>query len=349
MVKSEDQEEAYHKFVKWMATKSSQEFRLGGLAGTGKTTMVRRFREKMGDCEVITPTAKAAEVLTKKGVPASTVHSLFYRFQREEIDENGKSKPIFIEKKTDVDFLIVDEASMITEKMRNQILRYSNRVVWVGDYGQLPPVETDAEAGLSGVLKEDNLDAKLTNIHRTGDASILDFAGFLRGGGNPLEFKSDSDSVRVSKLIQSPDDLANDLAKSGEWPVICATNSAVGKMNEAFRRVFGITKPLQSGLKIVCTKNNFVHKICNGQMFTVKYVQYSTIETECGRSFPVSFTKANNKSIVEIADGFAITCHKAQGSEWPNIAVIEDIHSIPQWRYTAATRVQNRILYFARG
>ena len=141
--RSEDQEAAYRKFLQWMASRSSQEFRLGGLAGTGKTTLVKAMQEQMNNCDVIAPTAKAAEVLNRKGVSASTCHSLLCRFEHEEQGADGKLKPVFSDKKVTKDFLIVDESSMITSDMRKKILRCANRVVWVGDYGQLPPVDPD--------------------------------------------------------------------------------------------------------------------------------------------------------------------------------------------------------------
>ena len=46
---------------------------------------------------------------------------------------------------------------------------------------------------------------------------------------------------------------------------------------------------------------------------------------------------------------YAITCHKAQGSEWPTVIVVEppenDLWSTNRWAYTAATRAQQRLVY----
>lgn len=73
---SEDQVAAVNKFNDWLLS-GRQEFRLGGMAGTGKTTLIKAMRTMMGSCHVVTPTAKAAEVLQQKKVPAQTIHSLY--------------------------------------------------------------------------------------------------------------------------------------------------------------------------------------------------------------------------------------------------------------------------------
>jgi exodeoxyribonuclease-5 len=55
-------------------------------------------------------------------------------------------------------------------------------------------------------------------------------------------------------------------------------------------------------------------------------------------SIPYSFTY-----------GYAITCHKAQGSEWDNVLVIEegfpfDKEEHKRWLYTAATRAAKKLV-----
>lgn len=345
MQRSADQNEAWSKFIEWVSIGEKQEFRLGGLAGTGKTTLVRSMRQQMGNCEVIAPTAKAAEVLTKKGVPAKTCHSLLCRFEYEEEDEKGKSVPVFSDKRVTKDFLIVDEASMITEDMRLKILRCASRVVWVGDYGQLPPVETRKNS--QGIMSENLLDAKLTEQHRHKEANeIIEFAMFLRNGGLAENWGNKSGTVSVNPQgVESFEDVVRFTIEKQFWPVICYRNIFIEAFNKKAREICGITKQIQAGLKIVCIKNNFTHRVVNGEMFTVASVEPDYIVTECGRIFPVTFDSKNTRSVL-VQDGYAVTCHKAQGSEWPSIAVIEDMRACSKWRYTAATRAKQNLVYF---
>ncbi len=44
--------------------------------------------------------------------------------------------------------------------------------------------------------------------------------------------------------------------------------------------------------------------------------------------------------------GYAITCHKAQGSEWNNVGIFPGIHSNKEWLYTAVTRSRKNCVVF---
>ena len=53
--------------------------------------------------------------------------------------------------------------------------------------------------------------------------------------------------------------------------------------------------------------------------------------------------------LTEFNYGYAITCHRAQGSEWGKILVYEEAFPFEQeeharWLYTAVTRAQNRLV-----
>lgn len=52
---------------------------LGGYAGTGKTTVINTLAEVLKGYAICAYTGKAANVLRKKGMEASTIHSLIYK------------------------------------------------------------------------------------------------------------------------------------------------------------------------------------------------------------------------------------------------------------------------------
>src|SRR3954447_26441989 len=56
---------------------------LGGYAGTGKTTVIRTLNEELPLFAVCAYTGKAANVLRRKGVAASTIHSLIFKARDE--------------------------------------------------------------------------------------------------------------------------------------------------------------------------------------------------------------------------------------------------------------------------
>src|SRR5438094_3851163 len=79
-----DQEEAISRILNWLNgdCRAVPEFRLGGYAGTGKTTVLKELRKDIKDHHhsvVCAFTGKAVHVLQRKGILASTIHSLIYR------------------------------------------------------------------------------------------------------------------------------------------------------------------------------------------------------------------------------------------------------------------------------
>jgi len=72
-----------------------------------------------------------------------------------------------------------------------------------------------------------------------------------------------------------------------------------------------------------------------------------------------SYKLSNNKKYVNsiplsFTYGYAITCHKSQGSEWDNVLVIEegfpfDKEEHKKWLYTAATRAAKKLVIIRKG
>ena len=360
---SDDQVVAMDLFDDWYAHGGggSNEFMLGGLAGTGKTTMIRNVLNVVdcAECEVITPTAKAASVLMSKGIKAKTSHSLLCNFEHE-ITKGDRIVPVFSDKGISRKVIICDEASMVTQEMREKILSAAELVVWVGDYGQLPPVEPGRRGAAvkDGILTEDGLDAKLTTQHRHGDAlEIIKFAGFLRDGGKPEKYSTASSQVTVNRHgIRGVKKVCEWALGEGVFPLICYTNAMIARLNDKVRKIQGCesSRTVYPGLKLKCTFNSYRHNVWNGELFEVadcgKMIGDTAFVTDTdGRKFPVTFSRENKAGAVRVDDGYAITCHNSQGSEWRRIAVIEDLPADRRWRYTGATRAQNFVDYFTKG
>src|SRR5262249_11808404 len=154
---------------------------LGGYAGTGKSTLVRVLKDELSSFAVCAYTGKAANVLRKKGLPAKTIHSLIYRPRvREWEDENGKlqietlwdRKPA---RDVECDGFIVDEASMVDEGIYNTLRSYKKPIIFVGDHGQLEPVNGN------GFNLMGSPDITLRQVHRNA-GEIAEFANFIRQG-----------------------------------------------------------------------------------------------------------------------------------------------------------------------
>ena len=99
---SPDQEAAERKVCQWLFETKSPFFALGGLAGTGKSTLAgvlaSRFRESGVLTAFAAPFGKAASILRSKGMPAHTLCSLLYRVAGTYMDDNGNECPAFVDK-----------------------------------------------------------------------------------------------------------------------------------------------------------------------------------------------------------------------------------------------------------
>ena len=157
IILNEDQVYALYELERWWNEGSSNLFQLSGAAGTGKTTLIRFFIDKIGlelnECAFIAFQGKAAMQMAKNGLPAQTIHSLIYNPEEVyEKDENGpiilkngklKKKIKFKLKKSlddNLKLIVIDEGSMVSEKISKDILSFNLPVVVLGDLNQLPPV-----------------------------------------------------------------------------------------------------------------------------------------------------------------------------------------------------------------
>lgn len=122
-----------------------------------------------------------------------------------------------------------------------------------------------------------------------------------------------------------------------------------------------------AGEKLICLQNNRQWNIFNGQQMTVLDVDREAkrtidlvVETDDGRSFTLpclkeqfgknALTSLKSKDIALMDYGYALTAHKAQGSEWSEVLILEQTCSHwdrRRWRYTVATRAKERLVYCA--
>ena len=132
---------------------------LTGKAGTGKSTLIRRFMAQTDrNCVVVAPTGIAA-----LNVEGYTIHRLFGFNSTTSLTDisTGRYYPgRFARTLKALDTLIIDEASMVRADLFDKIAAALQRfgpdpgapfggvqIVLVGDLYQLPPVVTEAEAG----------------------------------------------------------------------------------------------------------------------------------------------------------------------------------------------------------
>lgn len=348
-------------------------FVISGYAGTGKTTIVKTLINVLGlsNYNVLFAafTGKASLILRIKGNMANTIHKSFYNIY---YGDNGMY--YFSRKRSlpsTVKLIVIDECSMINDKMINDILSFGLPTIFLGDIGQLPPV-----IGQNSLLKNvDNIDAQLTQVMRQDDSSgILDLATKARNG-EKLEVGTYK-NCRVLHLKDIEDITKYDI-------ILCWRNSTRKLFNQAVRKELKLDSiyPVK-GEKVIGLKNNYFHQIeyegipifpVNGLPSTVvndfkltkdkknimldykpdfikdpkgpffRTLCHSEYFTNYGYDIEKdAYIKDDEDDIVHLDFGYALSVYRSQGSEYKRVLFLDeyrgpqDVHN--KYLYTGITR-----------
>lgn len=354
-----EQLEAWH-----FAVDSPQRIKkIVGSAGVGKSFLIDRIAQRLPNCKVMAPTGKAVQNLREKGIrDVCTIHSGLKKCELVEVrDALGKVHRVPRWKpKTDRevpwDTLIFDEGSQISRQLLADILAYDRDVILVGDNGQLEPVGDPDFDALA------DPDITLTQPHRFS-GEIAHFAHHIREG-NPARdwLRRDhctGDAVRFVEMDALDDLLANEPHPD---QLICAFNRSRVLANEFFRQSYGYPSDAPVvGDRIMCLQNDANRGLYNGMQGVIAGICGDELVFQNDELMvPVRFLPAqfNNpdrpqfarsrKAALPFDYSYAITAHKAQGSEWDRVLVLEQVcagWSHTRWSYTAATRAKKQLIW----
>jgi len=255
MITFNDQQiEAIRKAIRWYFVDSfnQQCFTLGGLAGVGKTTVVNTIVHMLGlpshDVIFATLTGKASLVLRLKGNPSNTIHSTFYS-----VYKSNNSFKFALKKRiaSNIRLIILDEASMISQSMIDDIKTFNIPMLLILDPGQVPPIFGSNEY----IINSDKLDVFLTQVMRQDNISgILQYATKARNG-EPLQLGSIGKS-RVVDINTFTDEITKFDA------VLCYSNKNRRLLNKLIRSKMGYTSSFpKENEKIVCLMNNYHYEL----------------------------------------------------------------------------------------
>ena len=349
-----EQDQALKAVAQWLETKGgAQVFRLFGFAGTGKSTLARHVAEHVdGEVAFAAFTGKAALVMRSKGcTDARTIHSLIYRATDTETEE-----PSFVlnddSDASRAKLVVIDECSMVDEELGRDLLSFRKKVLVLGDPAQLPPVKG------GGYFTEGQPDVMLTEVHRQAAGNpIIRLSMAIREGGR-LER-----GVYGASRVVGRDGLDPALVTSADQ-VLVGMNKTRRAYNARLRQLRGFSGGLpQSGEKLVCLRNNRKKGLLNGALFTVKSADAlrrgkvrMLVTPEDGEGkiqrvgvIPQFFDGSEGdipfalrKDSDEFDYGYALTVHKAQGSQWDNVVLFDESFAFREhrarWLYTGVTR-----------
>lgn len=361
---SAEQEEAKALILAWIETKD-QEFRLGGYAGTGKTTLIKEMiaalRGKVS-VGVAAFTGKAVSVLRKKGVPrTSTLHGLLYDSEY----DPSKKKVVWIKKSIlPYDLVIVDEASMVSTELYADLKAHAIKLLFVGDPAQLEPVGDNPN-----LMRE--CDFTLTQIHRQARGNpILRLARHVRNGNKDMplgEWRGEDDNglVVVTDTMYGIDLATYDI-------VICAKNMTRHGINVRRRMQLDRDGEPVVGESTICLKNDKNVGVFNGLMLNIDRIERKTtfqkmpafiadLSDDAGSRYhevPIldeffgkdykQMSVPRGMKAIPFDYGYCLTAHKSQGSEWDKVLVLDEpLWNTDQdrWRYTAITRAAKELTY----
>eukprot|EP00873_Tetraselmis_striata_P043711 jgi/Tetstr1/463975/TSEL_008780.t1 len=325
-----------------------------GPAGTGKTRVVQEIKRQMeSSAWLCAPTGKAAR---RMGADARTIHSFMGTFdtRRKKDGEDDREDAETLEPD---DLLVVDEASMLDFSIAYTVFRLAAdkqlRLMFVGDPFQLPSVEWGTVmddliewARASGCLVE------LSSVFRQGEESgLLKVATAVRAG-DKLSMHSLPDVQYIS--FDREEDMVEDVAR--RWKA-CQIITPTNKVRDAINfEVLG-RRGVQGGDKVICLRNQDSGGAKNGDigyLITVHTISFP-VEGNPNRKrrqrVAVFKTEDDGRELQalakDITHAYAITVHKAQGSEWDGVCLaIKGVGGSfinKKLLYTALTRAKKRV------
>lgn len=396
---TEEQQRVYDVLIDWLknGTDKKSHIVVGGYAGTGKTYLISQLKKNLNKkIALVSFTGKASSVLKQKifeaGInPANTyigtIHSLIYK----PITKYSVELKMFVvvdwelkyPEEIDYDLIIVDEASMVSRELWEDLRFYKIPIIAFGDHGQLPPVGSEFS-----LMK--NPDLFLTEIHRQAlESPILKLSKFVRITGMiPNNVMFGPGVVKVSWNLGQTRELWESVDFGLDTIVLCGFNKTRVALNNDIRKRRGFNKILPyPGEPIICLKNNRDIGIMNGEILNLMWLHPSDLSNSIGiyksvlnnhtTTEPIEcllskkcfgkdlydltpdkqeakifrkVSKDNECPILFFDYGYVTSVHKSQGSEWDRVVLFEqrtkmwDDEYYKKWLYTAVTRAKNKLL-----
>jgi len=352
---------------------------LTGGPGRGKTyvlkALVRWLRFNRCEFALAAPTGKAANRMANvTGVEAQTIHRLL------QWRGGGRGFVHDLNNPLDIDWLIVDEFSMVDIFLFNSLLKAlpsHASILLVGDADQLPSI------GPGMVLRDLLLSeavpsTNLTQVFRQDAGSSIIYAANSINSGQvpaidrftvPLEWENrDNCAMLEASKPQTPNKIvalvkniaATDVDLNTQLVVLAPMKkgpAGVHNLNsllqpifnpkDAKKKEFNINEvTYRVGDRVIQLKNRYDTNpaVMNGENGNVTQVNpaQKTVTVKFSEGAELTY---NTVDIEQIMHSFAITCHKAQGSEFQYVIMpllmSHRIMLTRQLLYTTITRAQS--------
>ncbi len=342
-----------------------------GGPGVGKTTLIRSLTHLCAKHELrvalCAPTGRAAKRLAEStGFAAKTVHRLLEAseggFRR-----NGKA-PL------DCNLLVVDEASMLDIRLMAALLRAlpdEACLLLVGDVDQLPSI------GPGQILSDIIASGAVPVVHlrevfrQERESRIITVAHAINRGLVPdLMHRPDSDfyfveadapadaTAKMTILMRDRIPRKFGLDPVRDVQVLCPMNRGrlgTHMLNGELQQIFNPPGPESlhragwiygPGDKVMQVRNDYERDVYNGEVGIVREV--SRTDGELTVAFDDRLVVYTLRELDELALAYAVTIHKAQGSEYPAVIIPVALQQASMLRrkllYTGVTRASRLVI-----
>jgi exodeoxyribonuclease V alpha subunit len=356
---------------------------LTGGPGTGKSrtvaAVVAMAAERGLTVALAAPTGRAAKRLEElTGAPATTVHRLLGAQAGDRADgpgtgpggppaAGGEAAWVFSRNEEwplDADLVVVDEASMLDAELATALVEAcpdGARLLLVGDPAQLPSIGPGRVLGDiidSGAVPV----TELTRLYRQRDGGVIArLATAVRGGALPrvdspdrevvvLPARSSGDAAhRVMQLVTDSIPRALGIPAADIQVITPVHKGPAGTI--ALNRVLkeqlnpgpGAHGGFDPGDRVVSVANHADAGFANGEVGTVLARGDGGLQV----AFPAAPVSVPDKFLSDLRHGWALTVHRAQGSEWPAVIAVFPAEAAGMLSrplvYTALTRAQRHL------
>lgn len=348
-----------------------------GGPGTGKTTIMKgvtelyrtvnklSYEQLQEKIALLAPTGRAAKRMSESTLlRASTIHR-FLKWQKEtnkfQVNEYNKSR---------VEFVIIDEASMIDTYLMASLLKGISancKILLVGDDHQLPSVGPGQV--LHDLIESNFLQkVELTELYRQGkDSNILTLAYDIRQGevneevfnvGDDLTFIKTTPDQVVDNVLEITDTY-QDLSYK-EFQILCPMYKTIAGIDEINRHVQNKVNPKTKNKKelqygdVIFRENDKVlqltnmpdENVYNGDIGIIKEIKTAP-KKEIIIDFDGNIVKYTPSNFNNFRLAYAISIHKAQGSEF-DVVIIPIVRNFNKMLYrkliyTGITRSKKKL------
>lgn len=334
------------------------------------------------DVAYVAFTGKAATVLQQKGCPnATTAHKLLYR-AKPMPNGTYKFYPRF-KGEIEYKVIVIDEVSMLPRPMWELLMSHNIYVLATGDPGQLPPVNPEDDnhvldnphVFLDEIMRQaqDSEIIQLSMWIREGKplssfqcsgqqvqifnkedvvSGMYDWADQILCATNAQRTKINN-FVRQQKGFGIEPEVGDKIislrnhwdfaSSSGDWAL---TNGSIGTIEYMDKQNIFIPPYIYKEGPVPYLFTDV--RLDDGDKFNAIPIDYNSLKNgemtlTPKQTFQLNKSKGLLEAPYEFAYAYAITCHKAQGSEWNKVLVFEEwfpnvAEEHKKWLYTAITR-----------